>query len=137
MAARWICFLLFVSLLEIASASRGYGREKEDVKCRKEDLSVQQWPVRNGKHVAWKMQVVSSCSACEASVVEVNCPGWKPGKAIEGYMYPVEMVEPGLCMVGAPVTPSSPFSTVYQQAAGRIPFTISSVRFTCPPPRRN
>ncbi|KAI5079878.1 hypothetical protein GOP47_0005357 [Adiantum capillus-veneris] len=105
------------------------GRKTE--KCSVKDLSIRQREVSRGQHLRWKVVVGSSCQACEASMVEVHCPGWVEGKAIEGFMYPIELVEPDLCMLGGPITPSKAFSTVYRQPAGKINFSIASAKFTC------
>ncbi|KAI5079881.1 hypothetical protein GOP47_0005360 [Adiantum capillus-veneris] len=124
-----LCSLLL--LLTLAGAVAGEGHARNATKCSEEDLKIRQWQVTRGRHPRWKMEVSTSCETCEASLVEVRCPGWVEGKPIEGYMYPVELVEPDLCMLGAPITASQPFSTVYHQPAGQIQLSIASARFNC------
>ena len=100
--------------------------------CTKENIKIMQTQVSRGKHPRWKMVVLSTCDTCEASIVEVACPGWVEPKAIEGYMYPVELVDKDLCILGAPISSTQPFSYVYKQHLGKINLTVSLVKYSCP-----
>lgn len=124
MAPQWAVSSLLLLLMGTALAEAG-----RVGKCKEEDLVITQRPVSKGK---WNVEVRSRCEACEATVVELHCPGWVEGKAIEGYMYPVELVAPDLCLLGTPITAHQPFTATYHQPTAKINFTVASARFSCP-----
>lgn len=127
MAPNWVLCSLLLLLTALFSAHTVAGSGK----CTEEDLMISQSQMSRGHPSRWKLEVRSKCAACEASLVELRCPGWVEGKAIEGYMYPVELVAPDLCMLGASITVHQPFSAVYHQPAGKIDLTVASARFSC------
>ncbi|KAH7330844.1 hypothetical protein KP509_20G005000 [Ceratopteris richardii] len=131
----FLVLLIVGFVIHEAGAMQGRTTELEGkatvMTCGEEDIVVEQRKLSGGLHPRWEVVVRSKCAACKTSMVELWCPGWKPTREKEGFMAPVEMVQPGLCLLGAPISANRPFSIFYRQRAAPVNFSVASVRFSC------